>query len=112
MDEQVANQQTTIVEERPISLAIGPTAVTGLLFLADPPEDSFISGQVEVLGIVQFNIIARIDRPLTVEVRLPEALAMLTITFDLPSSAFLCQLQPKNPETEAKWHVLAAIKTV
>jgi hypothetical protein len=110
MEEQAAIKPPAIIEERPISLTIGPMKVTGLLFLADPPEDSFIRAQVEVLGIIQMDIMARVDQPMAVEVRIPEGPAMLTITYDFPSSAFLCQLQTNNAETEVNWHVLAAIK--
>jgi hypothetical protein len=100
----------TIIETRPIAMNFGPIQVTGLLFVAVPDEDSFIEARVDVLGVLQVEIMARVGQPLTVEVTIPEGLVSLSFTFDVPTSSFLCKAQPKTSSTEAEWHLLAALR--
>jgi hypothetical protein len=86
-----------------------PVQVAGLLFVADPSEDSLIEAHVNVLGILQVEIEAHVGEPMTVEITIPEGLASLTITFEMPSNSFLCKMRRQDAETEAKWHVLATL---
>jgi len=101
-----------IIETRPISMNLGPLQVDGFLFVADPPEASFIDAKASVLGIVQVEFRAYVDEPITVTITLPEGPGTLTISFHVPTSLFLCQVQPDGAETEAEWHVLASLKPV
>jgi hypothetical protein len=101
----------TIIETRPILMNLGPIQVIGLLFLADPAEDSFIEAKVNVLGLLQVEIMEHVGEKMSVEVAMPEGPVSVTFSFDVPTSSFLCQVQPKDTETEAEWHVLAALGT-
>jgi hypothetical protein len=100
----------TIIETHPIMMSLGPIQLNGLLFVAIPDEDSFIEARVNVLGILQVEIMARVGQPLTVEVTIPEGLVSLSFTFDVPTSSFLCKAQPQHSEIETEWHVLAALR--
>lgn len=64
---------------------------------------------MDVLGVLQVEIVAHVGEPVMVAVNFPEGLVSVTISFDVPTSSFLCQVQPKDAETEAEWHVLAAL---
>jgi hypothetical protein len=84
--------------------------VTGLLFVAAPPVETFIEGEIEVFGILQesFRMVIT-EQMMSVDFTIHEAFYTLSMHFDVPSSSFLCQLQPKDAETEEEWHVLATL---
>lgn len=98
----------TTIETRPISVTLGPVQMTGFLFVACPPEDSLIEGRINVLGIFQVAIVARVGEPVSVAITIPEGPASVIITFELPTNSFLWQVQP-NAEL-GDWHVLASLK--
>ena len=100
----------TIIETRPIDMNIGPVHVTGLLFVATPPEETFVEGEIEVLGLIQetFRMVIT-EEMMSVDLNIHEAFYTLSMHFDIPSSSFLCQLQPKDAETEEEWHVLLSL---
>jgi hypothetical protein len=99
----------TIIEACPISINLGPMQMEGILFVADPPEDSYIEAQINVPGFLQVDIEAHVGEPMVVDIIITEGPATLTITFDIPANSFLCQVQRQDTETEAKWHVLATL---
>lgn len=101
----------TIIETLPIDTNIGPVHVTGLMFVAAPPVETFAEGEIEVLGLIQeaFRMVIT-EQMMSVDLTIHEAFYTLSMHFDIPSSSFLCQLQPKNAETEEKWHVSGEIE--
>ena len=101
----------TIIEIRPISLTIGPMRMEGELFVTDPPEDIYVRAQITVLGVFQMNIEAHVGEPAIVNIIIPEGIATLTITFEIPTNSFLCKMQQQDAETEAKWHLLATLSS-
>ena len=88
---------------------LGPIQVSGELFLADPPEDSFIDVRMAVMGIFQVQILSHVGGTSTVAVTLPDGPGTFTISYSVPTGSFLCQVQPKDTREEAKWHVLATV---
>jgi hypothetical protein len=100
----------TIIETRPIDMSIGPVHVTGLLFVATPPEETFVEGEIEVLGLIQetFRMVTT-EEMMSVDLTIHEAFYTFSMHFDIPSGSFLCQLQLKDAETEEEWHVLATL---
>jgi hypothetical protein len=88
---------------------LGSMQMSGVLFIADPPGDSFIEVKLEVLGILQAEVVAHVGEPAIVAITLPEGLFSVTFTFDVPTSSFICQARPNNSKTEAEWHLLTAL---
>lgn len=102
-------QMPTIIDTRPISITIGPVQMDGYLFIADPPEGSFIEGRVSVLGMIEVQIVARMDGSATVDITLPDGPATFTISFNSPRNSFLAQVQPKGSRKVEEWHLLASL---
>jgi hypothetical protein len=100
----------TIIESRPIDMNIGPVHVTGLLFVAVPPVETFVEGEIEVLGLIQeaFRMVIT-ERMMSVDLTIHLEVYTFSMHFDIPSSAFLCQLQPKEAEKQEQWHILATV---
>jgi hypothetical protein len=108
---QVRNANVpTIIESCPIDLNLGPVHVTGWLFVAAPPMESFVEGELAVLGIVQkaFRLVIT-EKTVSIDLTIHEAFFTLSMHFDIPTGSFLCQLQPKDAEKQAQWHVLATV---
>lgn len=101
----------TIIESRPISITIGPVQMDGYLFVAAPPEETIVEGEITVLGFVQATIkMVATQQMMSVDLAIHEGIYTFSIHFDISSSSFLCQLQPKDAETEEEWHVLATLR--
>jgi hypothetical protein len=99
-----------IIEARPISITIGPVHMKGYLFVAAPPVETYVEGQVDVLGLIQADIRMLVtEQDASVDLTIHELIYTFSIHFDMPTSALLCQLQPKDAEAEADWHLLSAV---
>lgn len=63
------------------------------------------------MGLIQANIRMVItEQMVSVDLNLHEGTYTFSVHYDLPTSSFLCQLQPKDAETEEEWHVLATLR--
>ena len=91
----------SIVSVKHFTANIGPTVATGVLFVADPSEDSFAQGTVSLLGLVQASFMLRLDgKPITINVSVSGI--RLTLVFDLAARALVGRIDEPDPTEQSE----------
>jgi hypothetical protein len=75
-----------IVAERPFQANLGPATATGFLFIADPAQDSFVRGVLNVLGLEDVTFEARVDGP---PIQITVLNVKIVIKFDADLRSFI-----------------------
>jgi hypothetical protein len=103
----------SIVSIQHYAADIGPVTATGVLYLTDPPDDSFAQGSVSVEGVVQTTFMVRVDGD-PISISIPILALTLTIKFDIPTYAFVARVEEFKPKENSgiasNWKPIGSFK--
>jgi hypothetical protein len=82
-----------IVQVRPFTADLGPATATGFLFVANPIEDSFVRGTLNLLGLENVSFEARVDAPFQASL----LNVAIVIKFDIPAQSLVGLTEQNQP---------------